>query len=1166
MRKLIFLLTALICLNASAKVLSQRVSISVRNAPLEKVLEEIRKQSGYSFFYDASYLKQAVPVTMHAKEVPVSEALEKAFAGQPFTWEIIERTIVIKPRPVAREAASASSLVQEVTGKVTNEEGQPLAGATIAVKGTEKVVLSDDNGLFRIASLEPTAVLVVSYTGYAAQEIAVAGRSQISITLKAEETIMNNVVVVGYGVQKRANLTGAVTTISEKDIKNRVASTAAVALQGADPSINLTLGTGVLDAGYKIDIRGAASVNGGSPLIMADGIEVSLSQINPNDIESITVLKDASAAAVYGAKASSGVILITTKKGKNMGGRSRITYNGRYGVSENTTSTDFIRTGYDHVTLANNFYEAYQGTKMALYSDDDLQMLLDRKHDRTEHPDRPWTVVKSDNKYYYYGNFDWYGYFFSRQRPQQEHNVSASGGNDNLNYYVSGRYWSQEGLFNVYNDNYHNYSFRAKIEARIKPWLKYMGNASYNTANYKYAGYSDEQQTIHALQSNIYASFVPRNPDGTIVQYTNQLNANSPIGAGHGGFLTADMARNARGNKYVVLSNQFDAELTRGLTLTGSYAYKMRNRLNTYRNMPFEYSRAVNSVQTFTSGTIYNMYAENHFDVNNHNLNIYGTYDKSWNKTHNFKAVLGGQYEDYRQVNLSVEKKDLLSNDLSSFSIANGEAIITQGIGAFRTMGYFSRLNYDYKGRYMLEVSGRYDGTSRFARHDRWGFFPAASAGWRMSEERFWEPFRSVVNNSKLRFSVGSLGNQQVDYYSYIDQISASNTMSYTFDGATNALYASVSNPISSSLTWETVTTYDLGLDLSFLRNKLNVIADYYVRNTTDMLTPSLTLPSVYGANTPTANAADLRTKGWELYVNWNNTARVSGKSLNYNIGATLGDYQTTITRYNNPDKLISDYYEGMTLGEIWGYRVEGLFATDADAAHYQSKVNDRAVNNRVYGSKKDSYLRAGDVQFLDLDGNGIINEGSGTVGDPGDKRIIGNSLPRYSYSLRLGANWSGMDVAVFFQGVGKQNWYPASLAYDFWGPYSFPSLSFIHQDFLTNTWSEENPGSYFPRPRGYSSYSAGALGVVNDRYLQDVSYLRLKNLTLGYTLPIGRKHIEKLRFYASGENLFYWSKLKQHSKVVDPELANSTSTYNSGSGVGYSFSKIYTAGIELTF
>ena len=376
-----------------------------------------------------------------------------------------------------------------------------------------------------------------------------------------------------------------------------------------------------------------------------------------------------------------------------------------------------------------------------------------------------------------------------------------------------------------------------------------------------------------------------------------------------------------------------------------------------------------------------------------------------------------------------------------------------------------------------------------------------------------------------------------------------------------------MSAPITADLTWEKVITYNLGLDLGFLNNRLTATADVFIRDTKDMLTHSVTLPSVFGATTPKQNCADLRTRGWEIYLRWNDDVRVLGHRLGYGVSVSIGDYKSKITKFNNPDKLISDYYEGMTLGEIWGYRVGGLFASDEEAAEYQATVDDKAVNNRVYSSKKDNRLMAGDVKFLDLDGNGKIDEGAGVVGNSGDKVIIGNSLPRYNYSFRLDLNYVGFDVSAFFQGVGKCDWMPAQNAYDFWGPYDFPSVSFIHKDFPSLCWSEDNPDGYFPRQRGYQTYSAGSLSVATDRYLQNAAYLRLKNLTVGYTFPIKKNNwINSVRVYFTGENLAYWSPLKKHSKTVDPEMATASSTYIANSGTGYGFSKTFSFGIDVKF
>ena len=1148
----------------SLSVGAQNVSFNNERLTLKQAFEKIESVSNYKIAYNASQLNVNKQVVLNQKNKSVTQVMDDLLSDTGCTYEIKGNQIVITPL----ESKATSSDKITVKGKVVDETGEGVIGASVVEKGTGNGTVTDYEGNFTVSNVSPNSDIEISYIGYTTQTVkANNGNKLSSIVLQQDDQILSEVVVVGYGSQKRANLTGAVATISSKDINNRPVASAAGALQGADPSVNLTFNTGSMDSDYSIDIRGVASVNGGTPLILCDGMEVSLNQINPNDIESISVLKDASASAIYGAKASSGVILITTKSGKDSDGKVNVNYNGRIGWRKNTTSTDFITTGFDHVNIVNQFYNVYQGKLMWGYTGEDLEMLEARRYDETENPDRPWTVEKN-GKLYFYSNFDWYDYFYKTTRPEHEHNISITGGNKKVNYFISGRFLQQDGIFKIYNDKYRNLSFRAKLNAEIAPFIHYTGNFNFNYTNYKYAGYYDEQMTIHSLQSNVNSAVMPLSPDGQTIQYVNTMTgANSPLGAGHAGFLTANEARNSRGNKDYIISNQLDIDVFKDLVITASYAYKYRNRIYKRRSMPFEYLDKSGTVKTFTSGAITDYWQELHGNTNRHSVNVFGTYTHTWNKQHNFKTVAGMQYEDQRFTQLNVKQNDLLSKDLSSFSVATGESTITEEISAYRTLGYFARINYDYEGKYLFEASGRFDGSSRFSENDRWGFFPSASVGWRISQEKFWEPLSSFWNNAKIRFSIGSLGNQQVSNYAYFDKISTDNVMSYTFDGNGQANYASVSSPLSNNLTWETVTTYNWGLDLSFFDSRLTATIDIFRRDTKDMLTHSLTLPSVYGATTPKENCADLRTNGWEIYLRWNDHFKLAGHRFDYGISATLGDYKSKITKFNNPDKLISDYYEGMTLGEIWGYKVEGLFSSDEEAAAYQAKINDKAVNQRVYNSKVDNHLMAGDVKFIDVNGDNVINEGSGTVDDPGDKSVIGNSLPRYSYSFRLDASYRGFDFSAFFQGVGKCDWFPTTYAYDFWGPYSFPSLSFIHKDFMDNCWSEDNPGGYFPRPRGYQSYSGGSLSVPTDRYLQNAAYLRLKNLTIGYTLPLkSTKIFQSVRVYFTGENLWYTSPMKKYSKTVDPELANTSGTYNSGSGVGYGYSKSFSFGVDVKF
>lgn len=1158
----------------------ERISLRMTNVSVQEAVMALNQMENYSIIISADDINFARKVSVDVRDAVIDEALKQIFTGQDVTWTISGKQIIVS-KAAARTAAPASAQTSAArpafAGRVMDSSGEPLIGASLRVKGTDKGFLTDIDGNFELAGVTFPVTLTVSYIGYSDLEVTLTGgeRQPFRIVMDDALNVLDDVVVVGYGTQKKSSLSGAVSVVSGKDLNARPVVSAANALQGADPSVNITFGTGSPESGYNINIRGALSLNSGSPLILADGVEVSLNQINPNDIESVSVLKDASSCAIYGAKASAGVVLITTKAGSR-GDNAKVSYNGRFGWQMNTTSTDFIDTGYDHVTIVNQFMnDSSDGTmNIFRYTEENggLQKLYERRNDKTENPERPWVEVGNDGKYYYYGNFDWYGFFYNRVRPQQEHNVSVSGGSDKISYYASGRYLQQYGMFNITKDKYTDYAFRAKFSARMFPWLKYSANVSFDSSDYSYGGHKDYEGTINALQSNICAAFLPYNPDGTIVQYVNQLGKNSPLGAGRAGQMTAGRSRNSKNNRYLTISNQVDINLFKNLVLTAAYDYRQRDRLYKYRNNTFDYSRAEGVIETFTSGSVENSYTEQNYGYKGHNLNVYGTYENHWGD-HYLKVVAGGQYQTYRSSSLNVSQTDLTSDDLNSFAVATGPITVTQSITAYKTLGFFGRVNYDWKGRYIFEASARADGSSRFAPDSRWAFFPSASVAWRISDENFFANARDVMNNMKIRFSAGSLGNQQVSDYAYIEQITADNEMSWTFDNLEKAKYSKVSDPISSNLTWETVTTYDLGLDLGFLKGRLSVTADGYIRDTKNMLTTSLTLPDVYGASTPKANCANLRTRGWELQVGWNDTFKLAGRPFSYNVSATVGDYVTKITKYHNPDGLISEHYVGQRLGEIWGYHVEGLFKTDREAAEYQATVDDTAVNSRLYQGKgpAGNYLRAGDVRFADLDGDGVISQGSGTLDDHGDKKIIGNKLPRYNYSFRLGFNWVGIDVSAFFQGVGHRDWYPANgqASYDFWGPYAFPPTSFIDTQFYENCWSETNRNAYFPRPRGYNAYSGGSLGTTNDRYLQNLAYLRLKNLTVGYSLPsriLKKAHLSTVRIYFTGENLCYWSPLKKHTRTVDPELAGSSSTNKANSGVGYAYPKTFSIGLDLQF
>jgi TonB-linked SusC/RagA family outer membrane protein len=539
----------------------------------------------------------------------------------------------------------------------------------------------------------------------------------------------------------------------------------------------------------------------------------------------------------------------------------------------------------------------------------------------------------------------------------------------------------------------------------------------------------------------------------------------------------------------------------------------------------------------------------NHYHV----INAFANYEKHWGR-HNLKAMVGFNQELQQYKNVQARGGELLSESLNDLNFSTTAAPrIEGGASEWAIRGGFYRLNYDYAGKYLVEASGRYDGTSRFPEKSRFGFFPSFSAGYRISEETFFDPLKVAVSNLKIRYSYGSLGNQDVSNYAYVSEM-ATRTPSWLQNGS-NIRAVGEPAPVASTLTWETAVTNNAGVDADFLNSRLSLTADFYIRDTKDMLMEGKQLPAVFGANEPKENAADLRTKGYEISLTWRDKLKVAGKPFAYNITAIFSDASAKITKFDNPAGLISGYRVGQELGEIWGYRFDGFFATDEEAQEYAQKVN---MNNVAYHREA---RQAGDLKILDLNDDNIISSGAGTVENPGDREIIGNTTARYSYGLSAGLNWNGIDIYVLLQGIGQKHWYPSGESSMFWGPYSRAYASFIPADFQEKIWSPDHPDAYYPRLIGYLA-TGSELSQSNDMYLQDVAYCKLRNLTIGYTLPnflLGKVGIDRLRVYVSGDNIFTWTKLDNN--YVDPE---ETMVYSDART--YPMGKTYSLGIEISF
>lgn len=1061
---------------------------------------------------------------------------------------------------------------RSISGKVFDTNEEPLIGVTVTIENTTIGAITDIDGAFTLQVPEGKVVLNVSYVGFVPQKVTVAsGQSNVTVRLSEDAVLLNEVVVVGYGKQKKVNLTGAVASVGGEELENRVTKSLSSMLQGTVAGLNVTTSSGVPGSSASINVRGITSIHESEPLVLIDGAVGDIDRVNPNDVESISVIKDASAAAIYGARAAFGVILVTTKSGAAKGGKATVRYSGRFGWQAPTTSTDYETTGYWSVYTINQFWQANSGTLYVDYTDQDMQELWNRVNDKTEHPDRPWVVEdvrNGRNQWVYYGNYDWWHSLYRDNRPMQQHNVSISGGKDDVKYFVSGSYDKQTGILRENPDIYRKYNLRSKIDFRINEWLTMSNNTSFYSSQYSYLGDGDVENTLAYSARHALACFPQKNPDGSWLYSTPYLNYK--VANGRHILLGENSHRNVERSTDFTNTTRLVYAPIRELSFTGDFTYRQYQSRNTSRSNVMYYREYPDGeLLSYATGAGANRLDEAVNTNQYYSTNIFGTYDDTFNQAHHLSVVGGMNYEAWKNKNISAYGENLVSTDLDDLDLVgqNAKGATITGVGGgqneYALLGIFGRINYDYKSRYLFEVSGRYDGTSRFASGSRWGFFPSASAGWRISEESFFQPVRQWIDNLKVRGSFGSLGNQNISsYYSFARLISIS-SLGYTFgEGSVLPKYSSLSAPIASGMTWETAQQWDFGFDLTMLGNRLNLTVDGYIRDTKDMLTDGVDLPGVYGADLPDMNAADLRTKGYEITLNWRDRLTLGNKPFEYSVGLNLSDYKSVITKYDNENKTFAkDYYEGMEIGEIWGYVTDGLFLTDKEAKAYAEKV----VLSYVLKGQTGGW-QAGDVKFVDLDGDGKVGIGSNNVDNPGDRKILGNSLPSFSYGISASAQWNGFDVSAFFQGTGNHYWYPAGQSMPFWGPYSYPYLSFLQKDFLADVWTAENTDAYFPRAMAYSA-SSGVLSNVNDRYLQNLRYLRFKNLTVGYTLPqswTGKARIESVRIYFTGENLCYWSPLKKHSRYVDPEAAIYRSdAYNNAY---YPWQKSFLFGIDVTF
>ena len=966
-------------------------------------------------------------------------------------------------------------------------------------------------------------------------------------------------------------------------------------IRGGNTSYNTrSSATSASGAGHSIG-------NGGGALVLIDGVEGSLGQVNPNDIESISVLKDASSSAIYGARAAYGVILVTTKEAK--GDKVSVTYSGSYSLNERlikwedhivSDGLEWLEAFYDFYgndtrvpgasgkvpTTINTQDVAMSGTTYL----DSYRAIAAARAEGMEYneygvlPDDPTGYsLGSKGQFLYYGNTNWLNFFYKRHYGSQTHDISVRGNSKKVNYNITGRYYGQDGIYKIGQENYNTFNLRAKGRIKINDWLSLENNTSVFRSKQTQPMFTTGSLVGHQVDQHGQPVLVPYNADGSFALASSKTSYTA--------FLEGNTGQDDS-NLTLTTTTALTLDIIKDvLKVKGDFSYRaIRRWRERYRAPLTFYSAPEKPTYYVTQESSYK--SRWTYDTDHLTANIVATWTPKLGQNHELNVVGGWNLEDYQYDRFYLQRKGMLFPEkYKSFELFDGTDIkVEQNDSSYGIIGFFGRANYTLLRRYIAEFSARYDGSSKFPSSQQWGFFPSASFGWRLSEEPFMKWSRSWLDNFKIRANWGSLGNGTVAPYTFLETMGVDKTS--VVIGGVKANYTTQPSPIPESLTWEKVTTYDIGIDADFLHSRLSFSGDIYRRNTTDMIVVGPELPALYGASSPKGNYGALKTDGWELTLSWRDQFNLAGKPLEYSIKGSLWDSRTWVTEYGSTTHTLWGYYEGKEIGEIWGFRTDGIFRDNEEANNWATdSFHKNGSNFRAY---------AGDLKFVDLDGDGDINYGKAIIEDSGDLTRIGNALPRFQYGINLDFKWNGIGLSMFFQGVGKRDWYPTVETGFFWGQYNRPYSPYLtytqtgnnyaHVDYSTTNWVvtnyDDNP--YWSRRVGYSANrNVGPLTYENDHYLQNVAYIRLKNLTIDYSLPskwLKKIDISAARFYVSMENLWTWSPLFKHTDMFDPEVitigdsdfdSTGSSYYGlSGVGEGYSYPMLrtFTFGVNLTF
>lgn len=1114
-----------------------KIDLDFRNVKLRNIFKAIELKADIVIMFEVTQSPVNQKVSISVKQMPVRDVLDFLLAKRELTWDLVRNNVVRiqKVTDTAEKVLQHTNTLLEfslppftIRGKILNEKQEPVI-ASVTIKGSGRGTTSDANGDFELKEVEEEDVLVITAINIQTQELKIADYAQyktgiVPVSVKTLATSLGEVVLVGYGTQKKTNLTGAVAQVSGRVLENRGITNIGQGLQGVIGNlyITTTADPGGVGTPASFNVRGVTSLNGGGPLFVVDGVPAaSIDNLNPYDIENITVLKDAASAAIYGARASYGVVLIATKKGSRS---ENIAVN--YGSMLTWSAPTVLPRMASSVELAETYNEAAKNSGLpAPFSDEHIERF--KKYIANPASIPVTTPNPNDPNYWGYdnanANVDWFKEYVKPWALNQKHDISISGGTKNTTYYTSLGFLDQNGLLRYGNDNFKRYNVSSNVHTEPVSWMKLdfrMRFAKSITDNpFPYANLTGNW--FHLAGTRL--PFWPvRNPDG----YLSNISAIPFFNSG---------GRSVIDGQDLWLTGAVELEPIKDWKINLDYSWNQYNSKASNHDA-FVYAYAVDGSK-YIIGNGQNSISESVSANAYSSFNVYSSYEKQVQK-HYARILVGQQLEVSRFFTLSGTRRDLITDAIPSMGVATGTQLTSDAISHWATTGSFVRFNYNFDERYLLEFNGRYDGTSKFPSHKRFGFFPSLSVGYNIAKEKFW-PLKETVKLFKIRASYGSLGNQAVANYLYLSTVPVNSNLAYLINNQ-RPNYLSAPGLVSSDLTWETVRTKNVGIDIGLLNNRLDVSFDMYRRETLDMLGPAQALPVVLGTSVPVMNNANLVTRGFELGIAWKDKI---GKNLSYQASLVLSDYLGKVTKYNNPTNILSTYYEGHTIGEIWGWRSKGLIQTD-------EQLNTMPDQSFLYGGN----WYKGDVLYEDINKDGKVDYGDYTLNNSGDYKIIGNNTPRYAVGINAGLNWKGFDFNMFWQGIGKRDaWLTGTIFYGLLGEYG----SAVWKNTM-DYWTPENTDAYWPRP--YNSGEILKNRAVTDRYMQNAAYIRLKNLQLGYSVPVSllnKIKLKQIRIFATGENLLTFTRI---NKSFDPEAIGG----RYGSGKIYPLMKTFTLGINV--